>query len=145
MRPWHVWDLDAIYWFILKGLLSQRLGSWIHIIFFVQSKQKFTGYLHLVYYWIGNSRISKEIKWFKDHCVQHMTIILSIYWLLKTIMRWYTFTENCQVVHITTTMVVFNTLRPRQNGRHFADDNFKLIFVNENVRISIKISLKFVS
>ena len=38
----------------------------------------------------------------------------------------------------------FNTLRPRQNGRHFADDNFKRIFLNENVRISIKISLKFV-
>ena len=38
----------------------------------------------------------------------------------------------------------FNTLRPRQNGRHFADDTFKRIFLNENVRISIKISLKFV-
>ena len=38
----------------------------------------------------------------------------------------------------------FNTLRPRQNGRHFADDTFKHIFLNENVRISIKISLKFV-
>ena len=37
-----------------------------------------------------------------------------------------------------------NTLRPRQNGRHFADDTFKLISVNENVRILIKISLKFV-
>ena len=37
-----------------------------------------------------------------------------------------------------------NTLRPRQNGRHFADDIFKCIFLNENVRISIKISLKFV-
>ena len=35
-----------------------------------------------------------------------------------------------------------NTLRPRQNGRHFADDTFKRIFVNENVRISIKVSLK---
>ena len=38
-----------------------------------------------------------------------------------------------------------NTLRPRQNGRRFADDTFKRIFLNENVRISIKISLKFVS
>ena len=38
----------------------------------------------------------------------------------------------------------FNTLRPRQNGRHFADDNFKHIFLNENARISIEISLKFV-
>ena len=35
--------------------------------------------------------------------------------------------------------------RPRQNGRHFADDTFKLIFLNEIVSISIKISLKFVS
>ena len=37
-----------------------------------------------------------------------------------------------------------NTLRPRQNGRHFADDTFKRIFMNENVKISINISLKFV-
>ena len=38
----------------------------------------------------------------------------------------------------------FSTLRPRQNGRHFADDTFKRIFLNENVIIFIKISLKFV-
>ena len=38
----------------------------------------------------------------------------------------------------------FNILRPRQNGRHFADDTFKSIFFNENVIISIKFSLKFV-
>ena len=36
------------------------------------------------------------------------------------------------------------TLRPRQNGRHFADVTFKHIFLKENIRISIKISLKFV-
>ena len=39
---------------------------------------------------------------------------------------------------------IFNTLRPRQNARHFADDIFKVIFENENVLISIKISLKFI-
>ena len=39
----------------------------------------------------------------------------------------------------------FRILRPRQNGRHFADDTSKRIFVNENVRILIEISLKFVS
>ena len=39
---------------------------------------------------------------------------------------------------------VFNTLRPRQNGRHFADDSFKHNFFNEYVWILIKISLKFV-
>ena len=36
------------------------------------------------------------------------------------------------------------TLRPRQNGRHFTDDILKCIFLNENVWISPKISLKFV-
>ena len=37
-----------------------------------------------------------------------------------------------------------NTLRLRQNGRHFADDTFKCIFLNENVWNSFKTSLKFV-
>ena len=37
-----------------------------------------------------------------------------------------------------------NTLRPRQIGRHFADDTFNSIFLNGNARISIEISLKFV-
>ena len=37
-----------------------------------------------------------------------------------------------------------NTLRPRQNGRHFPDEIFKCIFLNENVLVSIKISLKFI-
>ena len=36
------------------------------------------------------------------------------------------------------------TLWPRQNGRQFAEDIFKCIFLNENVWISIKISLNFV-
>ena len=37
-----------------------------------------------------------------------------------------------------------DTLRPRQNRRHFADDVFKCNFLNENVWIPIKSSLKFV-
>ena len=41
-------------------------------------------------------------------------------------------------------LLIHNTLRPRQNGRHFADDVFKCIFWNGNLWISIKISLKFV-
>ena len=39
---------------------------------------------------------------------------------------------------------MFNTLRPRQDGRHFPDDIFKSIFVNKNVWISFEISLKFI-
>ena len=43
-----------------------------------------------------------------------------------------------------STLLCINTLRPRQNGRHFPDDIFKSIFLNENVLVSINISLKFV-
>ena len=39
---------------------------------------------------------------------------------------------------------VVNTLRSRQNGCHFADDNFGCIFLNENVWIAIKTWLNFV-
>ena len=45
----------------------------------------------------------------------------------------YLFSENRDWRHL-------NILRPRQNGRHFADDICKGIFLNENVWIPIKIS-----
>ena len=41
-------------------------------------------------------------------------------------------------------MIPVNTLRPRQNSGHFPDDIIKCIFLKENGRISIKISLEFV-
>ena len=45
------------------------------------------------------------------------------------------------LVYLTDTL---NTLRLRRNGRQFADDMFKCIFLIENVWIPIEISLKFV-
>ena len=48
-----------------------------------------------------------------------------------------------QWVHFCSSTWV-NTLRPRQNGHRFPDDIFKCIFLDENVWIPIKISLKFV-
>ena len=54
---------------------------------------------------------------------------------------------SCSVLDgmkICKTKTIFNTLRPRQNGRYFADDIFKCIFLNGNACISLKISLKFV-
>ena len=53
-------------------------------------------------------------------------------WLLVCMQLWFFY------IHY------INTLRPRQNGRHFPDDIFKCIFLNENVSIPIKISLKIV-
>ena len=37
-----------------------------------------------------------------------------------------------------------NSSPPEQHGRHFADDIFRCIFVNEKFCIAIQISLKFV-
>ena len=50
--------------------------------------------------------------------------------------------KYCHLVEKAGTTV--NTLRPRQNRRHFTDDIFKCIFLNGNLWIPIKISLKFV-
>ena len=56
---------------------------------------------------------------------------------------------NCTFIFHRRNAFVFrrcylNTLRPRQNGRHFTDNIFKCIFLNKSVCILIKISLKFV-
>ena len=40
---------------------------------------------------------------------------------------------------------IFNTLKPTQDGRHFPDDIYTCIFLNENEWHSIKMSLKFVA
>ena len=40
--------------------------------------------------------------------------------------------------------IPFNTLKQRKNGRHFADDISKCIFLNESVWISLEISLNIV-
>ena len=49
-----------------------------------------------------------------------------------------------QTLQFHYNMSLFNTLRLRQDGRYFADDVLKCIFLNENVWISLKIPLKFV-
>ena len=45
---------------------------------------------------------------------------------------------------ITWNNIANKAVRLRQDGHHFPDDIFKLIFLNENVWISIRISPKFV-
>ena len=39
---------------------------------------------------------------------------------------------------------VINSSPPGENGRHFTDNIFKCIYLNENVWFSLKISMKFV-
>ena len=57
-------------------------------------------------------------------------------------------TKNQPCYHVHSTLshlsIIANTLGPRRNRRHLADDIFKCIFLNGNVWILIKNSLKFV-
>ena len=70
-------------------------------------------------------------------------------WIFKCSIDWHV--KPFHIYHIFNipacndiSSLYINTLRPRQNGCHFADDKFKCIFLNENVWIPIEISLKFV-
>ena len=73
-----------------------------------------------------------------SRCQMELTDLLSDWWGMDL----HLFVR--QTLHVLHTSLVINTLRPRQNGRQFADDTCKCIFLNENVSISIKISLKFI-
>ena len=75
---------------------------------------------------------------------QRIKIIpISQHWFLKTTIQywWVVVIEVCYAILKQHRIGMINTLWPRQN---FADDTFKCIFLHENDRISIKISLKFV-
>ena len=49
------------------------------------------------------------------------------------------------VCRITLEDTLLNSSSPGQNGRHFADDIFKGIFLNEKVRFVAKIWMKFIT
>ena len=68
----------------------------------------------------------------KNHLGQILKQLLCYCWTFCNSSLWDVFMETS-----------VNTLRSRQNG-HFSDDIYKCLFINENVWISINISLKFV-
>ena len=61
-------------------------------------------------------------------------------------LKWHHYNGNMSEENTSgnKTEICFNSLRLRQDGRLFADDTFKRIFWNDNIRISTKNSLKFV-
>ena len=70
--------------------------------------------------------------------------MLSSYWNMSLICLFVPFCALILQSWIITSWGFFNTLRPRQNGHHFPDNILKGLFLNENVCIWIKISLKLV-
>ena len=76
----------------------------------------------------------------KQHNANMFTLLISLAHNYTYYERFYWYFSH----KLWTGHTSINTLRPRQNGRHFPDDIFKWIFLNENVWISVKISLKYV-
>ena len=79
-------------------------------------------------------------------CIKTRCLSAALYW--PPALSWYpgcTISTHVQVPWLPLVCCQLNTLRPGQNGLHFADDIFKRIFLNENVRISLTISLRFIS
>ena len=81
------------------------------------------------------SQMSCLYSW--NHCTQKT---MSSHWNINQIPVLVMLKAWCGGHHVYN-----NSTSPRQNGRHFTDDIFKHIFVNENVWILLKISLKFIS
>ena len=80
-------------------------------------------------------RIGVRLQGYKDCRTQNGSGIAFAYGLLD---------YRCNDFISRHPMQAVNTLRPRQDRRHFADDIFTCIFFNENGCILIKFSLKHV-
>ena len=73
-------------------------------------------------------------------------------WLSRAYVVYHLFQVPYICVNYTTCILILaisyaewlNSSAPKQNGRHFADDVFKCIFVNGKFGILIQISLNFV-
>ena len=112
---------------------------------------------HLVDYWIiletsHSLRLEQNDHLFVDilKCISLEKIFVLLYKFHFKVFSHSTFNNKWALVSVMAWHVVSlftgrpYTSRPRQNGRHFTDDIFKCIFLNENVWISLKISLNLI-
>ena len=74
--------------------------------------------------------------------VNKLIMVMSL--LKRTYVNGFTIEVSSDDAYMCLGWPLITTLRLRWNGQHFIDDIFECIFFNENVWISIKISLKFV-
>ena len=106
--------------------------------------------LSLICAWINdwvNNREAGDLRCHRAHydvtVMQKMiqwNLIITWYIIMWYLITWQN-SGKWTRIRLWTLKEHFYTLRPRQNGCHFAEDTFKSIFFNENIRISIKIPL----
>ena len=141
-----------VRWIHRSPVNSTHKGQWRRALMF-----------SLICAWIYSSVNNREAGDLRRHCAHYGVIVVwAVYnWGVRNsvhakIEQYKRLCLWCHVREITIKYFfrrrffysppacIFNTLRPRQNARHFAYDIFECMFVNENAWISLKISLKFV-
>ena len=129
---------------------TQLMIDIIQLPYFAQMRWCFTDCLQLIpAYWGQFCEIIRfsntDIKtWTEIFCKtkQNTDVLYSYrFWYIW----WIHFTNIIRSNSIDTRAYLrsINTLRPRQNVRHFPDDIFKCVFMNDNVWNLLHISLKF--
>ena len=127
------WDILMPYGIMVFATLWQWLTSWHH-----QANTK------------TNTKTSIRQPWTYFNGILHQNQTLSFCKIhLKSASKIYPIVSQClnygfHMRNYPCVSCIINTLRPRQNDRHFADDIFKCIFFNENVSFSINFPLEFV-
>ena len=126
------WKLFPRYWSYVSGIHrplvnSPHNGQWRGVLMFT-----------LICAWISgwvNNRGAGDLRRYRAH---YDVTVMRYHLITKHNPKFYFlwWTETC------STMI--NTLKPRQNGRHFPDHIFISMFIKENTWISIKNSRKFV-
>ena len=87
--------------------------------------------------WVKSNSCKIVFMWMPQNTFDDMSILVQV-------MAWCCQAGLILSIFIGLWLGYINTLRLRQNGHHFPENTFIRIFLNEIVRISIKISLKFV-
>ena len=125
-----LWPSDAIWWHRSRSTLAQVMAWWLTTTkplpqpILTYHKWSFVVFTWQQIYW-RHSRY--ELRNFENYTLK----IRATSWVKHDSIgvQW-----NCPGFMDFIT----NTLRPRQNGRHFPDAIFKYIFSNKNISISIK-------
>ena len=89
---------------------------------------------HMLYSNLMQSHASNRLKFYLP-ASDHFEIVHSAWQYLPCTVQAFQdmLTTEMYVMGEPFRRFYFNSLRPRQNGRHFANDIFKCIFLNENV------------
>ena len=88
-------------------------------------------FVPLSIHFVSTKNLEGIVGFFLSYSLQ---IIHILWWLQWPSLRAQSASKLCEGIMCNDMLMdMLNTLRPRQNGRQLPDDNFKCIFLNENV------------